>query len=330
MGNHVTTLFLVPLALFLGSIFRDTDRSDPSQGSFERMKLNSAALGRQLTWFGIGLSIYILLPLRALSQPPVNWGDPVTFGRFWWLVSGQLYQWYYLPGSLAGLGDQIRAWAALLLGQFGLPGLTLGTLGLVVFGRLTRLYILTLWTALVFSLFALLYRSPDSYVYLMPLVIAFAIWVGLGVHGLVGGLARKNPLWGLVLGVVLAGYFVGHAAAHFGQVDASRDSRAEGFGQQVLATAPENALVFAEGDRAVFALWYFHFALGERPDLAVIASDLLHFDWYHETLQSTYPLLALPEPFAWPATIVADNPTRPVCFVEYAHAAVIDCAEGSP
>ena len=93
------------------------------------------------------------------------------------------------------------------------------------------------------------------------------------------------------------------------------------------ACVPENALVFAKGDRAIFTLWYFHFALKERPDLAIIATDLLHFDWYQETLQSTYPSLTLLEPYPWPATIEAANPARPVCSVEYTDVAEVECTE---
>ena len=99
------------------------------------------------------------------------------------------------------------------------------------------------------------------------------------------------------------------------------------FGPQALSVAPENALVFAQGDRAIFTLWYFHIALVERPDLVVLATDLLHFDWYRETLISTYPSLVLPEPFAWPSTVEAANLEHPVCFIEYTDDPAIDCVE---
>ncbi len=99
------------------------------------------------------------------------------------------------------------------------------------------------------------------------------------------------------------------------------------FAQEVLSTAPDHALVFAKGDRAVFSLWYFHFALGERRDLAILAEDLLHFDWYRETLQATYPALEISGRFAWPETIGLDNPSRPFCTVEYTTQAEIHCSD---
>lgn len=330
MGNHFTTILLVPVALLLGSIHHQPDSDGtphPERPWFGNLKLDAASLRRQLAWFVLGLSLYLIIPLRALAHPPINWGNAVTPERFWWLVSGQLYQSYYLQFTLAGLWERIQAWAALLLEQFGLPGLVLGLIGLVVFGSRSRLYILTAWMAAVSLAFAVFYRSVDSYVYLIPMFISFAIWIGLGIGGLVKGLSQRLPILGVGLGLILIGYFVGRSVTHVSEVDASNDDRAESFGREVLSAAPENAMIFAKGDRAIFTLWYFHFALSERPDLAVIATDLLHFDWYQENLRSTYPSLVVPGPFPWPETIVIANPRHPACYVRYSDHAEIECSK---
>lgn len=73
-------------------------------------------------------------------------------------------------------------------------------------------------------------------------------------------------------------------------------------------------------------MWYFHFALGERPDLVVVAADLLHFDWYQENLRATYPSLVVPGPFPWPETLARANPWRAVCTVEYADGTATTCS----
>jgi hypothetical protein len=121
-------------------------------------------------------------------------------------------------------------------------------------------------------------------------------------------------------------YFVLHPAAYLAELDASADRRAELFGRQILSAAPTNSILFARGDRAVFTLWYFRFALGERPDLAVLAEDLLHFDWYQETLRATYPELVIPGPFPWPETIALANPSRTICYVQYADQTEMECS----
>lgn len=102
----------------------------------------------------------------------------------------------------------------------------------------------------------------------------------------------------------------------------------ERFGEEVLARAPANAIVFAVGDKAIFTMWYFHYALQQRTDLVVVATDLLHFDWYQKTLGTNYPDLKLPGPFSFAETVMAANPDHPVCRIQYDRVAVIDCTVG--
>jgi hypothetical protein len=271
------------------------------------------------------LGLYLIIPLRALANPPVNWGNPVTLGRFWWLVSGQLYRSYYLQLDLPELWQRIQAWATLLLVQWGMIGLALAIFGLVYFFSPSRLLLFTLWQAVVYSGFAMLYGSFDSYVYLLPVCISVSVWIGSGLTRMINGEVLHSRRIGLAVTFLFMLYLFGLAGYHWPQVDASRDTRAEGFGRQIIESAPENALVFAKGDEAVFTLWYFHFALQARPDLTIIAEDLLHFDWYQEDLRATYPSLVLPGPFPWPTTIAISNPSRPICSVRYSTQTEMNC-----
>ena len=321
VGSHLTTALLFPLLFFPGS-WDIADTPEPRQPDTKRP---ASSLIRKLVWLAFGLSIYLTLPLRALTNPPVNWGKPVTLERFWWLVSGELYRSYYLQFQLEGIGERTQAWASLLLDQFGLIGVLLAVAGLVIAFKPSRLYFYTIWIGAAFSIFSILYSTADSYVYLIPVSLSFAVWLGLGV----GLILEKAPpdarvvQWGM--GLLVLSCFAIRAFGYAGEVDASRDLRAERFGRQVMSEVPKDALVFVKGDEAVFTVWYFHFALGERPDLAVIAEELLHFDWYQETLRDSYPGLAVPGPFPWAQNIADANPAHPVCRVQYADRAEIEC-----
>ncbi len=331
--NHVTIALLAPIAFVAGSIHRkaiaeDEQDIEPGRSWYGNLEINWGALLRQLVLFAAGLSLYLILPIRALAQPPVSWGTVVTPARLWWLVSGQLYQSYYLQFTPTELWHRIQAWAALLLQQFGLPGVILGLLGLIVFGKRSRLFILTVWTAGIFTLFAIVYGSLDSYVYLIPVFLSFSVWIGLGIAGVGHQFVRWSPMLKTGLLLLLLSYLAARSTINIQQVDASNDVRAESFGREVLSVVPENAILFAEGDRSVFALWYFHFALGERPDLAILAADMLHFDWYQENLRATYPALVVPGPFPWPETIAQANASRPICYVDYADHTTVNCTPG--
>lgn len=357
-GNHVTTLLFVPVALLLGSFHRQitfdllqksikciaqggvlaagdgggstyasglfSDHGEPWLGKY---KFELSSLGRQLLGLGAGLCIYLTLPLRALTNPPVNWGNAVTPERLWWLVSGKLYQGVYLQIDSSHLLEQFLFWMGFVVRQLGIPVTLLGAFGLVAAGNLSRLHIITAWAGITALMFASIYRPADAEVYLIPLLLSFAIWLGLGFGQLIGQLSQRSYALGLGAGILLIGYILSRPITYIRQVDASQDRRAESFGQQVLSTVPENALVFAKGDRAIFALWYFHFALGERPDLTVLATELLHYDWYQEVMQTTYPNLSLPDAFPYPETIARANPGRPTCHVQYSDRTEIECTE---
>jgi len=315
VGNHVTTIFMFPLIIISGN----KDNSDSTKGK------PASSLTRQLVWLAIGLSIYLTLPLRALTNPPVNWGNPVTLKRFLWLVSGELYRGYYLQFSVSEIFGRMQAWASLLLQQFGWLGIVLGVIGLILFFTPSRLYISSIWMSLAYSLFAFIYTSNDSYVYLIPMYISFAIWIGLGVGNILGKIpTHRNIVMEAVI-LLLVAYFTIRVPGYIGHLDPSQDLRAEAFGKQVMSEVPNDALIFTTGDNALFTLWYFHFALHQRPDIAIVAEELLHFDWYQETIQSTYPSLMIPAPFPWSQNIVNANPTRPACYVQYMDQPRIDC-----
>ena len=320
IGNHVTTLLMLPLVLILGD---ETDSGSNKSRSLD--KRIAFSLIRRLVWLFIGLSIYLTLPLRALTDPPVNWGNPVTLKRFWWLVSGELYWSYYLQFDFNSILGRLQAWASLLLQQVGWLGLVLGVIGLILFFTRSHLYFATIWVSLAYSLFAIVYSSDDSYVYLIPVYISFAIWIGLGVGNALEKISSHGSvfLWGTAF--LLTGYFAFRIPSYIPQVDASKDTRAEMFGAQVMSDVPRDALVFVTGDQAIFSLWYFHFALHQRPDLVIIAEELLHFDWYQKTLQDTYPLLDIPTPFPWAQNIINANPNHPACYVQYAEQPEIAC-----
>jgi hypothetical protein len=323
VGNHVTSILLLPILLI--SIFFRRQYLTGEVSLAEQQKPDINSLLRRLTWLGMGLLVYISLPLRALSQPPVNWGNPLTLDGFGWLVSGKLYQDQLFALKLSSVWPQVQAVAALLVEQFGIPGLVIGLVGLVVFYRSSRLYRATIWIFFAFIAFAIIYATYDSYMYLIPAFLCFAIWIGLGVGGLLDIFVQRFRQIGIVVGLIFILYLFILAGNHWHQVDASHDLRAESFGKEVLALAPANAIVFAKGDKAIFVLWYFHYALHNRPDLAIVATDLLHFDWYQKTLHTNYPNLALPGPFPFATTVTEANPEHPVCFIEYIQSTDIYC-----
>jgi hypothetical protein len=322
-GNHVTSILALPILFF-----RKLNR-DPNVLLNNRLltgwRLDLPGLLRQLVWMGLGLLVYLSIPLRSLMHLPINWGNPVTLSGFIWLVSGKLYQEQLFALTFSSILERFEVVASLLLGQFGIIGLAIGLLGLIIFFKPSQLYQNMLWLMIAFTVFAVIYATNDSFLYLIPAFLCFAICIGMGLFGLMDLFDHRFHQGSLVIGFIFIFILAVQAANTWHQVDASHDQRAEQFGKDVLVQAPEHAIVFAAGDRAVFTLWYFHFALRERPDLAIVAVDLLHFDWYQQNLRVTYPDLNVPRPFPFAETLVLANPGRSQCYVEYKQLAQIQC-----
>lgn len=329
LGNQITTLFLVPAALLLGATRKVETGEYQSQSywrhRFAEFRFDFRSLGRQLLWLAVGLSLYLILPLRALAHPPINWGNPVSPERLWWLVSAKLYQDPFLQLERPQLLYQLKTWADFTVVQFGFLTIIIALIGLIVFGKASRLWAITAMAAISALAFSAVYHPADGEVYLIPLLVSLSIWLGIGIASLAEGLAKRSRAAGIVVSLLLLGIILVRPVSYYRQVDASRDTRAESFGRQVLSSVPDNAILIARGDHAIFSLWYFLFALGQRPDLILIADELLQFDWYRESLRTVYPALELPEPYPWPQIIARANGQRPTCIVKYSDGEEIEC-----
>jgi hypothetical protein len=304
LGNHLT------IGLLAGAWLATDLRC--ARG-WARLRRGAGRLG----WLGAGLLVYLYLPLRAAAQPPINWGGASDWAGFWWVVSGQPYRAlaFGLPPSFAYA--RAAAWAGLLIQQFGWAGVGLGLLGLFYGGAGARAFV---WAgallAAAYSIFAIAYNTADSYAYLLPVYLIFAIWIGLGAAVLLGWAGRWHALAIPAVALALALALIGRAPATSRTVDASADERAIAYGRAALAAAPIGAIVISAADRDTFPLWYYHYALGQRADLAVIVEPLLDFDWYRQNLRAVYPGLRIPDApgTEWAAALAAANPSRgPIC-----------------
>ncbi len=314
LGNHLSVLLFLPGMLFL--ILRSG-----------RPKLSTclAMAGFLL----LGLSIYLYLPLRAAQSPPINWGDPDTWSRFWWTVSGSIYREYALALPLVYLPGRIVSWMSMLAQQFTWPGLALGLLGIWDFWDYERDY-------LVFSLtsfagvvtYALTYNTTDSYVYLIPSYLLFTLWIARGVSFLLSetlypwlrkkrGLSSSRPhLLSLVgLPLLLLPMFLVYSS--YPLLDLSDDRAAYNYAALVFAGVPSEALIIADTDAHIFSLWYFRYVVATESEVVVLAKGLIQYQWYRENLSWHHPQMIVPSSDEGPYTLLfalidANLPYHPI------------------
>jgi hypothetical protein len=323
LGNHLSIIFMLPLLFISNWDPRNLARNARTEGSLPfsgRVPIVWRVLGLL-----VGLTVYLVIPLRAQVQAPVNWGNPVNSQGLIWLVSGRAY-WNRLGDfSPSYLWSGTQAWSHFLLQQLGIPGLLLVAIVLAVLFKRSWMYLATSWLILVYSALAILFYSPDSYVYLIPALFALSIWMGFGANWIVQQVSSRLSRIKLVAIVIILAYLALRALLMIPSMSLSSDRQAEQYAQTVLASAPARALIFTKGDEATFSLWYFHYAYHERPDVAVISSDLLIQPWYRIVLMHTYPDLIVSDNALQPE-IIRGNPARPACQLGSDLQAAIRCS----
>lgn len=259
---------------------------------------------RALWFLLLPLVLYLYLPLAALNNPPVNWGDPKTLEGFVWLVTAAAYR-PYLFGM--GIGDALgrAAFAArLLFEQFTLIGAALAVWGMVALAQAR----FQQWAALVVMfvpvvLYAILYASRDSFIYLLPALAIALMWLIYGAGDVAVSLAgdQRNTRTGAEVGsaalggdsrrahlswilvAALLSLAVYNLITHWSVMDASRDRTAFDYAKGIIEPLPQDAVIFADGDQALFALWYYRHVYAPANARSVIVSQgLLQYPWYYE------------------------------------------------
>ncbi|KAA0254294.1 MAG: DUF2723 domain-containing protein [Acidobacteria bacterium] len=236
---------------------------------------------------------YLYLPLRAIGQPLLNWGDPSTPTRFWWHVSTKWFQVFLFEEPLP---EALSGYLALLVRQLGAPGVLAALAGLVAVFRRDR--ILAAFCLLVpVGNFLVLFAygaSDDSPAFVLPSCLALALLVGEAVRAAVRGLlsagVRRRP----VALAAAAALVVPALALALGwkRCDQSGNRLAPAFASNLMAgIRPNGLLLTAEWIATASPLLYLQHVEGFRPDVTVIDVNLVRRSWYEGYVRRRDPAL---------------------------------------
>ncbi|HBG70120.1 MAG: hypothetical protein A2W93_10305 [Bacteroidetes bacterium GWF2_43_63] len=118
---------------------------------------------------------------------------------------------------------------------------------------------------------------------------AFAIWIGLGVVGLVQLLKKlfKESILAPIAATLIALLLVPGIMASEGWDDHNRSDRytARDFAKNYLASCAPNSILFTNGDNDTFPLWYVQEVEGYRTDVRVVNLSLFNTDWYADQMK---------------------------------------------
>ena len=224
-----------------------------------------------LTLFIFGLSSYLVLTLRAVQDPLVNWGNPTNFHQLLYHISRTQYGGDITKGSLLnGFLDFYLYSKDFLLESFGM-GFLLLVLGIWK-SRQTFKPEYFIGGFCLFILLPFLIRAPfdpesnhvneaflpPAILWLSPLMLKGLEWV----LELIGKIKKMAVVLLLLFVVGLAGF---SSIRH----DASRNFAVEDVGRGILLQMPTHSALYSEGDAVTFPLAYLNLVEKLRPDLAI-------------------------------------------------------------
>jgi hypothetical protein len=258
LGNHVTLGVLAPgfAVLVLGD----------GEWRVARHWLVLSAAGL------LGLSVYLYLPLRALSQTPLNFAaeagvDVATLSGFWWMLRGGMFESLFLAVPWARLPNEVARFVYWLWSNFLGLGCLLGVVGIFEDRSLPRAVrhglLLMIGGHL---LFVLTYAVLDKDLMLGPVYLLWTVWIALGI----GPALRLIGEWWRPLrlhaAAVLATLALLALAINLRQADLSNDWSARQRGESILSVLEPNA-AFIGTWAEVPVLAYLSLVEGQRTDV---------------------------------------------------------------
>ncbi|MFW6174917.1 MAG: protein O-mannosyl-transferase family, partial [Chloroflexota bacterium] len=297
LGNHLTLLAVAVPAL-LWALSGGTATGLWARAVLILRRSWPVALGAVA-----GLTVYLYLPVASANEPPINWGHPHTLEGFWWLVSGSLYRGYVLAVESGDMVGRALRLLDMLFSQYTAIGVLLGLAGLARLWESQRaLAVSGAATVLLLAAYAVTYRTSDSYLYLIPAFMIWAVWMAVGAMDVFRGVwtmaleqgkARKwvSPRRGVLVAsaallAVVPGFSV---ATNFAGMDLSGEHGAGEYADAVFASVEPDSIILARTGKTIFSLWYQGYVEEPDSDVMVVSTPHLFLDWYWEDLERQYP-----------------------------------------
>ncbi|NTV50810.1 MAG: DUF2723 domain-containing protein [Geobacteraceae bacterium] len=288
MGVHQTIVLLLP-AWFLMIVLTDW-----------RMITRFKELVLATAFAMFGFSVHLYLPLRALTNPLLNWGDSKSLSQFLWHFLRKGYPSEPPVRDIALLWAQISAFN--VPREFTWLGAALTLLGLVYLWRRDRTVFVAYFVSIAAFLLVIVgyFNTHKEVVFLTeefftPLYLLTAVMIGIGLFCLLGYAIRTAKLpdrIGVsVYAVVVAFFFTlpsALCAVNYFENDQHNNYIAFDYASNSLRSLQQNAIMFTWGDSGAFPLWYLQGVERMREDVDLPHTPHLVFDWYLDSMPRVF------------------------------------------
>lgn len=184
--------------------------------------------------------------------------------------------------------------------------------------KMASVYLLMFLMMGVFAAIAQQQQDPQprerDYFYTGSFML-WAMWIGIGVYGIIESLSKKEFNFAKSMAVVLiltllvpANMAVGGWKLH----DRTGNYLPFDYSYNILQSVEQDAILFTNGDNDTFPLWYLQDVMGVRRDVRIVNLSLGNTLWYIEQLKNTMPWGAKKIPLSFPDdSLLVDEETDP-------------------
>ncbi len=250
--------------------------------------------------FLIPLSLYLYLPIRASCNPPLNWGDPDTFGRFILHIKAEQYGFLFLKLTFSEHISRITSQIRLFPNQLTYITVVLGIIGIVLMAIKNNLYFILLFSIISINiLVSSTFNHPSIELhYLLPFAI-FVIFFGYTIFWLIKLLKMLNPNLSVLpilfificVYLFLKNYNLNNRSEYYFTYD---------YAMNILMPVEKNAVIFVSDDTHTFPTEYLHYVERARPDISLVCLHLLQFEWKANLIKDLFPDLSFD---FWPPSL---------------------------
>jgi tetratricopeptide (TPR) repeat protein len=243
--------------------------------------------------------LYIYLPIRASTHPPLNWGSPDTRERFVEHITAKNYQ-QNMISLIAGLKSRLIPHLNFFTHQFNIWLIPLSFLGFIfLLVKKPRFGAFLLLIATTNLLLAIRYDISNIEDYYIPSFLLFSLAIGSFLHYTLYTIHYTlsklipNP-YSLIPKIALCLLFLAlpilQCRANYPSSDHSDHYIAYDYGRNILKIE-EESIVFVRGDDWTFPAWYLQNIEQKRLGAAIINIPLLSSDMYSNDIKRFYPYL---------------------------------------
>ena len=271
-SNHMTTILLLPGIAFL--FFK--------QNGFKKESF-ILILKMLAIFFPVLIVIYLYLPLRAMQDPLLNWGNPIDLERFLRHVSGKQYQ-VWIFSSVEAAKKQLVYFINSLPTELGYAALITSLIGIPLTIKRVKNFSLFLTINFIVAVFySINYDIADIDSYFLLAFISLTL-LSLGSMVL---FTQKIPQKFIAVLFLIP---LAMMAVNYSEVDQSEKYAFEDYTKSILENTAQDGIVFSYlWDYFVSPSYYYQYVDEFRKDVAVIDKELLRRSWYFNQLSTNMP-----------------------------------------